>query len=112
MFEELISAIMGNPLFIVIAICLILVLLLWIWYSKKGKRFAWTCLILLFVFLWIFIVELAVMPLIGSATGTSEGLSFYDGMRVVLYVLPLTIIIWKALAEKKQKLEVIDKRKK
>ena len=100
------TGLVNNPLVIVIAVCGVLALLLFVSKSGAGKDFAKTCVVIIFVYVWMLITDYAIMPALGIAWGCGPGYSLYDGTRITLYLVPLFVLIYKAVKKPKRKVVV------
>ncbi|MBW1728278.1 MAG: hypothetical protein JRJ62_12025 [Deltaproteobacteria bacterium] len=100
------AGLVNNPLVIIIAICGVLALLLFISKSGAGKDFAKTCIVIIFVYIWMLITDYAIMPALGLAWGCGPGYSLYDGTRIMLYLVPLFVLIYRAVKKPKQTVKV------
>lgn len=84
----------GSPFYIVIVCIGIFAALTLLSRSWRAKKIGKWCIIVTVFFIWFSIVDYIILPSCGLAPSSAD----YSGLKLLLYILPIGIYIWKGLA--------------
>jgi len=85
--------IFGSPFYIVILAIGVLAALYLFSKSWRAKKIGKLCIVLVVFFIWFSIVDSIILPNCGFAADSAN----YSGLKLILYIIPIAIYIWKGL---------------
>ena len=85
--------IFGSPFYLVIIAIGIFAALTLLSKSWRAQKVGKLCIVLVVFFIWFSIVDSVILPNCTFAADSAN----YSGLKMILYIIPITIYVWKGL---------------